>query len=175
MDELVEHALDAANQSKAHAFLDSQSVFWVDWNDDTQAVVDAFRIACGMAVTLTDAPADHIGTLRALSRATADRFQVRLALVSVGRDALAFVVLPLQQWQQLDDDIGDALGQVVWALDDDWDPFEALDDLAVLKPYFDLLDENPGRYGECLARALSDPDSVPSGRSSDESDEVMPW
>lgn len=84
------------------------------------------------------------------------------------------MVLPLQQWQQLDDDIGDALAR--WCGPSTTTGIlEALDDLAVLEPYFDLLDENPGRYGECLARALSDPDSVPSGRSSDESDEVMPW
>lgn len=174
MDQLVAHALDAANDSLAHAFLDSRPVFWVDWNDEPEAIVEAFSAASGASVALTERPADQHRTLLALNRATAGRLESRLALVSAGRDALAFVVLPAEQWRQLDDDIGDALAQVVWALDDDWDPFVALDDADVLDPYLDLLAENPGRYGESLARALSDPDSVPSGRGSREGD-VLPW
>lgn len=192
MRELIEHALDAANDGLARAFLRAPQVFWVDENDDADTVVNA----CGSAAGLDLAPqfaagrltvrvaADNVDlgpadaslheTLNALNRVLRHSHEVRLALVSVGDDSLAFVMLPIDQWRQLDDDIGDALAQVVWQLDDDLDPFEDLDDGDVLGAYTELLQQAPGCYGDCLARALANPDTV-NVRRDDESDELLEW
>ena len=57
----------------------------------------------------------------------------------------------------------------------DLDPFGQLQGTDVIDPYHELLAENPGRYGECLARALADPASAGGEPHSDDADEVMPW
>ncbi|HOQ53021.1 MAG TPA: hypothetical protein PLF56_05345 [Micropruina sp.] len=175
MQSLIDHALDAANDSLAEAFLDSRRVFWVGNSDDPSAIAAECSEAARERVTLADASADAFGTLLALNRTLAGRVEIRLVLYSVGRDALAFVVLPAAEWAQLDDDIGDALAQVVWELNDDLDPFGQLQGTDVIDPYHELLAENPGRYGECLARALADPASAGGEPHSDDADEVMPW
>lgn len=192
MDELIEHALDAADDSLARAFLDTRQVFWVDENDDPATIVRACAAAAGLEVAAGpdgDRPSALVGgrrvdlgtrdasihrTLMALDRELRQTHRLRLALVSVGDDALAFVVLPSDQWRQLDDDIGDALAQVVWQLDDDLDPFVDLDEGEVLSAYTDLLADEPGRFGDCLARALANPGAVAANRD-EGADDLLRW
>lgn len=192
MRELIEHALDAASDTAAQAFLRASEVFWVDENDDSETVVKACGSAAGVdfepepaagrlsvqvgdrRLDLAAAGAGPHETLLALNRVLRHSHQVRLALVSVGDDSLALVVLPIDQWRQLDDDIGDALAQVVWQLDDDLDPFEDLDDGDVLGAYTELLGEAPGCFGDCLARALANPDAVRMQKD-DPADDLLQW
>ena len=173
-DLLVDHALDAADDSKTNALLDSRLIVWAGFDDEPAAIVRRFGRVSGVEVTLSELPGSLHETLLALNR-SACGYRARLALASIGADGLAFVVLPEQRWQELDEDIGDALAQVVWELDRDWDPFEALQRDDVVDPYFEFLSDDPGRYGESLARALSDPGAAPSPRDADDGDELLPW
>lgn len=175
MQPLIDHALDAANNQLAETFLDSRRVFWVRESDDAQAIAAACAGVTGLVVEPGDAAAGPHATLLGLNHAMAGRFEIRMALYSVGGDALAFVVLPSAAWGELDDDIGDALAQVVWELGDDLDPFEVLQTSDVIDPYLELLADNPGRYGECLAQAIADPASAHGSQNSDGADDVMPW
>ncbi|MBK8446071.1 MAG: hypothetical protein IPL41_05075 [Micropruina sp.] len=175
MQPLIDHAMDAANDPLAETFLDSRRVFWVRESDDAQAIAAACARASGVAVEPVDAAAGPHAALLGLNHAMTGRFEIRMALYSMGGDALAFVVLPCTDWAELDDDIGDALAQVVWELGDDLDPFEVLQTSDVIDPYLELLADNPGRYGECLAQAVADPASAHGNQYSDGSDDVMPW
>lgn len=178
MRQLIEHAMDSANDKLVRAFLGADQVFWVDDNDDEATVVAACAEAAGLQrAPKLDVTAEYAGpqaTLLALNRAFRHSHEVRLALASVGGDSLAFVVLPVDQWRQLDDDIGDALVQVVWQLDTELDPFDDLDDGDVLGAYTELLEDAPGYYGDCLARALANPGSITGNRDGGE-DELLQW
>ena len=192
MRELREHALDSADQSKQRALLDTPQVFWVDDEDDALTVARSYAGACGIDLApqladgrltvrsgeqrldLSAADAGPHDTLLALDRTLKQSHRVRLVLASVGDDSLAFVALASAQWRQLDDDIGDALVQVVWRLDEELDPFVDLDDGDVLGAFAALLQHAPGYYGDCLSRALADPDSVNRDRHSG-ADDLLNW
>lgn len=175
MQPLIDHAMDAANDALAETFLESRCVFWVRESDDAQAIAAACARAAGVAVRPGDVDDDPHATLLGLNHALAGQVEIRMALYSLAGDALAFVVLACADWAELDDDLGDALAQVVWELGDELDPFELLQTSDVIDRYLNLLADNPGRYGECLAQAIADPASAPGKRYSDDSDDVMPW
>lgn len=171
------HAMAATDAEARQRFLDSPAVFWVDWRDAESAVVEACAGASGVNVAVETAPdslqlaanqqvivtalnggtEDRHATLLALNEVLSGSHEIRLALASLGADSLAFAVLPEGEWSMLDDDLGDAVAQVVWRLDEQIDPFGDLQDLGVLSSYLDHLEEHPGRYGDSLAYGLAHP------------------
>lgn len=137
--ELIEYFLQSGDEDALASLLDDpESVFWVDWREDDDAIVEDCEsiLQSGtlsaevvnvdtaegwelyieynhrrQEVPLTYSEADRHVTLVALNRALSPDFEVRFCIASNGSDTLAFLPLASKDWAALERQYGDAVAQ----------------------------------------------------------------
>lgn len=120
---LIEQLVTHSDQSNGHLLDDSESVLWVDWRMEDDAIVNdcesllktgslsavwtddqlLLRYAgTEKEVPLTETADDRHITLRALNELLAPEYELRMVWASDGSDTLAFVPLSASQWTDLE-------------------------------------------------------------------------
>ncbi len=126
--QLIADALGAPTPQAMQAILeDTNTVFWVDAQEKEEEIVQACETRLGtgsltyhlpdsgnrnemyivyqqkrIRVPLTPGPADRHLTIFSLNRLLNPDYEIRFFTSSAGMDALAFVALPTNTWQQLE-------------------------------------------------------------------------
>ena len=137
--QLVFDLLAAPAEESIRRLLDDEAtVFWVDWREEDDAIVDACEtvLATGelagelvetdsdegfevyvrygktrLRVPLTFSGADRHVTLLTLNEALSPDFEVRFCRDSAGSDTLAFLPLPVPLWDDLERRFGGEVGR----------------------------------------------------------------
>jgi hypothetical protein len=137
--ELIRAVLDDPTDDAIEDLLDDKStVFWVDWREEDDAIVEGCEAVLGtgklageyvevgtgegyevhvrygdrrVKVPLTYSERDRHVTLCSLNEAIRPDYEVRFCVDSDGGDALAFLPLPAKAWVELERRYGGAVGR----------------------------------------------------------------
>ena len=142
--ELVARAIESPTRENIEALFDDEdTVFWVDWREEDDAIVEYCESIIGsgsLDAELADADNDagfemyisyrekrvkvplvigiedrHI-TLVSLNEILVPDYEVRFCIDSNGSDTLAFLPLPSDVWRDLEAQYGDALAKRFYRL-----------------------------------------------------------
>ena len=143
LDLIIAALEDPSNESVNALLDDQQTVFWVDWREEDDAIpnycesilqtghlsgelvqVDAhpgFEIyVCyqekRIKVPLTVSASDRHITICTLNHALVPDYEVRFCIASNGNDTLAFLPLPLTTWAELEERYGDRVGELFYKI-----------------------------------------------------------